>query len=226
MPSSYTLLPIAHGELSIATDAPSIAHSQFQAPRATLEESERIKKESNKKGATAKPPLVLPFPSEGFATAWEQWVQFRKEKGKKLTDTTVKLQFKKFLEWGEAKSIKAIEHTILKGWTGLWEPDEPSASSYGKSYRTESPKREEGIGAGAQFVNGLAAAKAAVPAYEAEVLKIRDELVWIEKFPDRLPDFIRRVRALPTEASSAFTESQRGTLWKVAKWPEANQGLL
>jgi len=45
----------------------------------------------------------LPFASESFANAWESWVAHRKEIKKKLTEQSVKQQFKRFAEWGESK---------------------------------------------------------------------------------------------------------------------------
>lgn len=65
--------------------------------------------------------VELPFQGEGFAAAWDSWVSHRKEIKKKLTETSVKQQFKKFAEWGEEKSIAAIEYTIGKGWQGIEE---------------------------------------------------------------------------------------------------------
>ena len=42
---------------------------------------------------------------------------------KKLTPTSVTAQLREFSEWGEARSIRAIFHTIKKGWQGLKEPE-------------------------------------------------------------------------------------------------------
>jgi len=73
---------------------------------------EKINKES----------LPLPFLSDGFKTAWEDWLKYQKQKKKKMTELTIKSQFKKFKEWGEAKSILAIEDAIANGWQGVFEP--------------------------------------------------------------------------------------------------------
>jgi len=74
---------------------------------------------------------ALPFESESFKTAWASWVTHRKEIKKKLTETSVSQQFKRFAEWGEGKSIAAIEHTVEKGWQGLVEAPQANGKPAG-----------------------------------------------------------------------------------------------
>lgn len=52
--------------------------------------------------------------------AWEAWKQHRKEKGKKLTPTSIKLQLK-FLEANQKDHVQIIKNSITNGWTGLFE---------------------------------------------------------------------------------------------------------
>lgn len=68
-------------------------------------------------------PPNPPFASEGFASAWAEWVQHRKEKGQKLTSLAVRKQFAKLSRIGEARAIAAIEHSIANGYQGIYEPD-------------------------------------------------------------------------------------------------------
>lgn len=63
-----------------------------------------------------------PLNNPEFIEAWDRWEQHRREKRQKLTPSTRQQQIAKCLEWGSAKSIAAIRHTIEKGWTGLFEP--------------------------------------------------------------------------------------------------------
>jgi hypothetical protein len=58
-----------------------------------------------------------------FTAAWDEWAQHRREKRAKLTATAAKRQLAKFAEWGEARAIAAIHHSIQQGWTGIFEPD-------------------------------------------------------------------------------------------------------
>lgn len=66
----------------------------------------------------------MPFESEAFRATWAEWEQHRKEIRKKLTPTTVKRQFKKLAEMGEARAIASLLQSIENGWTGIFEPRE------------------------------------------------------------------------------------------------------
>lgn len=73
------------------------------------------------------PFLSIPFPSslgsERMRAAWADWVRHRIEIKKPLTEQQVRKQLKQFDEWGEDRSVAAIEHTVRQGWQGLREPD-------------------------------------------------------------------------------------------------------
>jgi hypothetical protein len=69
--------------------------------------------------------LELPFGSPEFSEAWNRWNAHRNEKKKKLTKGTAKMQLKKLEGIGEARAIRAIDHSITHGWMGLFE--DPSA---------------------------------------------------------------------------------------------------
>lgn len=71
----------------------------------------------------SKTDFVLPFLTDEFVQTWEKWLKFRKEKKKPLTRTTLEMQLSKFAQWGEARSIRAMIHTMLMGWQGLREPE-------------------------------------------------------------------------------------------------------
>jgi len=79
-------------------------------------------KEDNKeiKGMVKWPDY--PFTSDEFRTAWNSWVDYRKEIKKKLTHSTVEKIFKEMQKWGEAKAIISIDLSIQNGWQGLFEP--------------------------------------------------------------------------------------------------------
>ena len=65
--------------------------------------------------------IDLPYQSEEFKKAWDDWVTHRKEKRKKLTPSTMKMQLKKLESIGEIRAIKMISYSIEKGWEGLFE---------------------------------------------------------------------------------------------------------
>lgn len=67
-------------------------------------------------------PIPQPLDTDAFRTAWERWVQHRKETRHPLKPTTIESQLKALAVMGEAKAIAAIEQSILNGWQGLFEP--------------------------------------------------------------------------------------------------------
>lgn len=61
----------------------------------------------------------------GFPEKFEEWIKHRKEIRKPVTQTQCEGLLKQFEKWGVRRAIAAIDHTILKGWQGLAEPDAP-----------------------------------------------------------------------------------------------------
>ena len=86
------------------------------------ENKQKKKKESIKEDAPMAEGSVLPFGSDEFKRVWFAWVDYRKEIGKTLKQSSVDFQWKQFVLWGERKSIDSINQSITNGWTGLFEP--------------------------------------------------------------------------------------------------------
>ena len=63
----------------------------------------------------------IPFESLEFRIAWNDWLQHRIEKKKKMTKSTAIMQLKEMKEIGEARAINMINYSIKNGWTGLFE---------------------------------------------------------------------------------------------------------
>lgn len=66
------------------------------------------------------PQWVLDNPRSSNAIL--SWIQHRKEKKNKLTQSTLELQLKKYNT--PELLVSAIEHSILNGWVGLFPPDD------------------------------------------------------------------------------------------------------
>ncbi len=130
----------------------------------TREEKRREENKEDKRVRAALPPsrksakgnfspddLELPFASDQFAAAWRRWCQHRREKRKPLTPTAADAQLEEFAEWGEARAIAAIAHTIRKGWQGIREPDgndrpsRPSQLDYDAEMAAWAAAREKGV---------------------------------------------------------------------------------
>jgi hypothetical protein len=59
-----------------------------------------------------------------FRQAWSRWLEHRRQIRKPLKPATAATQLQRFVAWGQARAIVAIEHTLFNGWIGLREPDE------------------------------------------------------------------------------------------------------
>lgn len=80
---------------------------------------------------------------------WQQWKEHRKSIKKPLTESTIKIQLKKFDEW-YAKGHdpnKIIETSILNGYQGLFEPKQQNnySNSYGKNSDNSAETDYQGI---------------------------------------------------------------------------------
>jgi hypothetical protein len=75
----------------------------------------------NVKNERNTPPAQLPFSSDAFLFAWNEWVTHRNQQKKKLTQKSIEKQFKFLGQKTETEAIEIIEHAIEKGWQGLYE---------------------------------------------------------------------------------------------------------
>jgi hypothetical protein len=92
-----------------------------------------VNKETRKQGKQES-SLPLPFDDPDFADAWNDWQQHRREKKKPLTPTSIKLQFKTLKEMGVDRAIKAIDFSIEKGYTGIFEPNQTPSKSKASNF--------------------------------------------------------------------------------------------
>lgn len=100
---------------------------EAELERKGKERKGKRKEGEEKENETATGSLPLPFDDPDFIDAWGDWIQHRKEKKKPLTPTSIKLQLQTLKEMGLERAIRAIDYSIEKGWTGIFEPaDEPA----------------------------------------------------------------------------------------------------
>jgi hypothetical protein len=71
---------------------------------------------------------ILPFQSESFRNAWENWKQYNREHRRRLPPSTIKAQLHKLARAGEAAAIAMIEQSIEKNWKGLFPVEERAAN--------------------------------------------------------------------------------------------------
>jgi hypothetical protein len=81
------------------------------------------KADTKKKKKAPQPPKgELPFVSDSFKEAWQDWEQHRKEKRKPITNTARKRQLAKLKEMGEEAALATLIHSTTQGYDGLWPP--------------------------------------------------------------------------------------------------------
>ena len=86
------------------------------------------------KGKRSPKKTTLPtIPSElnkpVFTTAWQEWIQHRSELRKKLTPSTATKQLQMLLPMGADHAAAVLNHSITKGWQGLFPDDVPAPAT-------------------------------------------------------------------------------------------------
>lgn len=83
----------------------------------------------------------IDFPEWLNKEVWKEWEEHRKEKGKKLTPRSVKLQIK-LLEDNKKNHVEIILNSIRNGWTGLFPITEKSNGEV-KLYKPDYARAHE-----------------------------------------------------------------------------------
>lgn len=91
-------------------------HSDPNAIREEKRREEERREEKKKKEIA----IALPFEND-VLISWNEWVQFRKELGKKITPSTLKKQIQFLGGRAGPEIIAIINQSITNGWTGLFE---------------------------------------------------------------------------------------------------------
>jgi len=90
----------------------------------TVTESEQKplpEKRREEKRINTETPLP-PFDSERFRQAWSEWEKSRREIGKPLKPTAIRLQYADLSKLGEERAIAALLHSAKNGYQGIYEP--------------------------------------------------------------------------------------------------------
>jgi len=69
-------------------------------------------------------PPTLDIPE--FRSAWVDWKQFCCERHLPMTPVRARYLLTTLAQWGPARAIAAIRHSILHGWQGIFEPRGPN----------------------------------------------------------------------------------------------------
>lgn len=126
-PSGSPSWPAPSSEFPLAS--PARPADSAGTPAASPAEGKEEKEGKEGKHRAAAPPLVLPFPSEEFRTAWQLFDKHRRELKKPLTPASIQASLRKLAAMGERRAIRCIEHSVANGWQGLFEPEAGNVSA-------------------------------------------------------------------------------------------------
>jgi len=157
--------------------------------------------------------------SENFQKKYEEWIEYRKQSKKKLTQITIDRQLAKCREWWESNAIKSIETSIERQWAWLF------------PYEDEQKKQQKpnGIDYEAEKKKTLEREKAANEAKrkeqeESDRKKREDDKIlrWLESLPESRKEqiekeisenhMVTRLRMPPEDAPESEKESQRNII--------------
>ena len=113
----------------------------INADKMLTTEQKRTVQKNKKKPPTPLSEIPAELDTPEFRTAWTEWQRHRAEIKEPLTPTSISKQLKQFAEWGPARAISAIEHTIRKGWQGIREDDSRPANGHATDKVGEILKR-------------------------------------------------------------------------------------
>ncbi len=109
------------------------------------EPEEEKRKSSAKKKSEPDPAEVIELPhGTAFAEIWEEYKEDKKERKKKFTTRSQKMQLKKLENVSEAVAISMIEKAIAGGWATVYAPEESQYYKAGqKQGKTLEDKQQE-----------------------------------------------------------------------------------
>ena len=120
---------------------------QLRAPRTIpIEQDSHNNTHGTTTKARGKAAAVVEIPEgldcEEFQEAWARWSKHRKEIRQSLTPSTTAAQLKKLGAWGVTRAVAAIDHSIEKGWKGIFE-ESSNGNGNGKArgFRTNDSLR-------------------------------------------------------------------------------------
>lgn len=106
--------------LANAWQPDSTPDSIFQKPDEKAKDKDPPKPPRNGGDAVEWDDLPVGLQSPEFRKAWEDWKADRKARKKPMTERAKVMQLRKLAEMGVADAIRAIEHSLASGYTGIF----------------------------------------------------------------------------------------------------------
>jgi hypothetical protein len=108
------------GARKSATPSRKIGYPPAEKSATYIQDKDKKNREDTKGDAVALPHGEL------FKKAWLDWEQYRREKKKPLTKTTITLQLGDMTSLSEPEAIATITTSMRNGWLGLFPPQRQS----------------------------------------------------------------------------------------------------
>ena len=107
--------------------------SKYQVDETVQRHNSDATQTGEKKGKEREEETTFPeeLDTPDFRQAWAEWVAYRKDMKKKLSKFSIRKQLKQLAAMGEQGAIACIDHTIAKGWQGLYEPKQEAGTPNG-----------------------------------------------------------------------------------------------
>ena len=80
--------------------------------------------------------IPITLNTTNFVQAWESWILERRERRRPLTNRAAELQLRTLELIGPERAVAAIEHSIMSGYTGVFEPPQRRSPTYPESKPT------------------------------------------------------------------------------------------
>jgi len=126
------------------SDAPIVTPS---SPEKRREEKSNVLAKANTKGSKKKPDK-LPFDSQKFTDAWNEWQTYLTQKRKKPTKLTTTKQLNQLSKLNEDDAIITINNSIQNGWQGLFPSEGGNRGAHNGAGRANSSSSRSGGSAG------------------------------------------------------------------------------
>jgi hypothetical protein len=108
--------------------------NQEQEPSNKNQEQEPAGGRRGGRTVVSEPKIPNALNTPEFRAAWKEFEQHRKEMRKPLTPTAAKRQLATLAAMGPERAIKAIHHSVSKGWQGIFEEHSNGSSNTSKRH--------------------------------------------------------------------------------------------
>ena len=127
-------------QLKVKSFAPDFALAKSEANseyEIEYENENEIRKESTRENQKVAP--IYAHDSEEFKKAFDEWIQYRKQKKQSLTKITMRKQSSFLSEYPNETAIKILNQSMQNGWTGLF-PLKPQSNGNKPTFTEDSAK--------------------------------------------------------------------------------------